>query len=120
MKRKLKNNRGETLIEVLASILIGALAVALLFTAVMASISMDRTAKKLDYDVDVYNKALSDAEKHETTINGVYIDGTIVVPADTKVTVKNPDVVDPANIEVNFYGGEGALSYALPTPPAGP
>lgn len=119
MKRKLKNNRGETLIEVLASILIGALAVALLFTAVMASVNMDRTAQKLDYDINKvkFNEALSKAEGQDDATDKA---DTSIVPAGTKVTVKNPDVAGPAEIEVNFYGGEGALSYALPTPPAGP
>ena len=35
MRKKLRDNRGETLVEVLASILIAALSVALLFSSIM-------------------------------------------------------------------------------------
>lgn len=104
MKRKLKNERGETLIEVLASILIGALSVALLFTAVMASGRMDLDTKETDKK---YNEVLGKAENRES------LDSSITL-ADPKVTVRNPDVLPTAEIPVDFYGGEGALSYKLP------
>lgn len=113
MKRKLKNTRGETLVEALASILIGALSVALLFTAVMASVNMDRTAKKADED---FNAALGMAEMQEP---GTEINGSAIVPSGARVTVENtdPSITGTANPEVNFYGGDGAISYALNTTP---
>lgn len=107
MKRKLKNAQGETLIEVLASILIGALSVALLFTAVMASINMDRTAQKTDGS---YNEVLNAAEEQGTVID------SSIIPPGTQVSVKNTAGGVEQKITVNFYGGDGALSYKLPSP----
>ena len=102
MARKLNDNRGETLVEVLASILIAALSVALLFTAVMASVNMDKTAKAAD-------KALSDS------LNAAEGQGTgdvYTVPSGANVTISGNSAT--ATPPVIFYGGEGALSYALP------
>ena len=48
MMKILRNNWGETLIEVLASILITTLSVALLFTCIMASSKIERDAKALN------------------------------------------------------------------------
>ena len=45
--KKLHNSQGETLVEVLSSILIASLSVALLFGCVMASAGMDREAQDL-------------------------------------------------------------------------
>lgn len=103
MKRKLKSNRGETLVEVLASILIGALSVALLFTAVMASVNMDRTAKETD---SKYKEVLAAAEGRTAEFDPF-------APAATDKTVKVANGSSVANVPVTFYGGDGALSYAL-------
>lgn len=107
MKRKLKSTQGETLVEVLASILIGALSVALLFTAVMASARMDKTAKETD---SKYKDVLVKAEGRTAVTD------TTIVPSGSKVTVKGKDASGTektAEITVTFYGGDGALSYAL-------
>ena len=48
MSEKLRNSRGETLVEVLASVLICALSVMLLFGAVMASGRIDLQAQAAD------------------------------------------------------------------------
>lgn len=105
MKSKLIDARGETLIEVLASVLIGALSIALLFGAVMASSRMDKTAHELD---EVFYENLSGAERRTPA-------DSALIPADTKVTVTNTDpaIIAEAEVEVAFYGGKGALSYAL-------
>lgn len=106
MREKLSSARGETLVEVMASILIGALSVALLFTAVTASVRMDRIAKAADA---AYDTALNDAEAQTTPVAG-----TAIVPAGAhKVEVKNTDVTDAAEVGVEYYGGMGALSYNL-------
>lgn len=97
MVRKLKNNRGETVIEVLASVLIAALSVALLFGAIAASVSMDRSAQKTDTD---FYKGLNNAQTQTTSVDT----GT--------VTVSRAGSINDAKIDVNFYGGGGALSYA--------
>lgn len=108
MRRKLNDARGETLVEVLASILIGSLSVALLFSMVMASGNMDRSAEETD---KVFNESLRAAEKQTDT------------PVSGQVTVRNnADPLPPAgspdpyskDVPVNFFGGQGALSYALP------
>lgn len=101
--KKLRNNRGETLVEVLASILIASLSVALLFSCVAASSNMDRRAKELDAD---HYKYLSAAEERSGTST----------PAE--VTVTNEAITDPfdstkklsAGVSVEIYGG--AMMYA--------
>ena len=106
MREKLNSARGETLVEVMASILIGALSVALLFTAVTASVRMDRIAKAADA---AYGTVLNEAEEQATPVTD-----TAIVPADAgKVTVTNPAVPNAAEVGVGYYGGTGALSYKL-------
>lgn len=109
MKRKWNDNRGETLVEVLASVLVCSLSVALLFSMVMASGSMDKTAKEAD---KIFNESLVKAEDQLAAS----VADTSIVPAGTKVTVKNRDsaIIAEAAPDVNFYGGRGAVSYALP------
>lgn len=107
MRRKLSDVRGETLVEVLASILIGSLSVALLFSMVMASGNMDRGAKEAD---EAFMESLNAAEGRTSVP---------AVPAGAKVTVGNKDSTvtsDTAEPHVTFYGGEGAVSYALNPP----
>lgn len=97
MGRKLKNSRGETAVEVLASVLIAALSVALLFGAITASVSMDRSAQKTDTD---FYEGLNNAQTQATSDSS----GTV------KVT--NTESKISTDIEVKFYGGGGVLSYA--------
>lgn len=107
MKRKWKDALGETLVEVMASILIGALSVVLLFTAVMSSSKLDKTAQTVDGD---FEKALAAAEEQTTPAS------SSVVPSGTTVTVRNDAVAEPNKekaVDVTFFGGEGALSYKL-------
>lgn len=59
MIHKLKNQRGETLVEVMASIVIASLSAALLFSCIMASTQINRTAQNAD---KAYYAALSKAE----------------------------------------------------------
>ena len=97
MREKLNGSQGETLVEVLASILIGALSVALLFPAVMASVNMDRTAKKVDGEFQIILKAAEERDAAAGTSG--------------QVTVKYGAVSE--SVSVTFYGGKGARSYAL-------
>ena len=109
MREKWRDERGETLVEVVAAVLIMTLAVLLLFGAVIVSIRINKSARNLDKD---FYTVLNAAEAQSTKIT----DNTIV-PAGSKVTVKQ---VSPApagtalDAEVDFYGGEGALSYSYP------
>lgn len=106
MKRKLKNSAGETVIEVLASVLIAALSVALLCSAVMASGRLDQKAKETD---DIFYEDLSKAQEQKT---GTEVTGLLPSGTAPKVTVKNPDdlTATPVEILVSFYGGV-VLSY---------
>lgn len=94
--KKLHNSRGETLVEVLASILIASLSVALLFGCVMASSNMDRDAKKLDGE---HYTALTAAEVQSGT-------GT-----SGKVKIQNPNNSAEKDLDIKIYGGAGLYSY---------
>lgn len=112
MRNKLRSVRGETLIEVLCAILIGSLSVTLLFGMVMASASMDRGAR----EADKTSTASLNAAEGRTDASGA------VVPPVTGavVRVKNKDAGIPGEAvltepKIKFYGGQGAVSYALDT-----
>lgn len=94
--KKLHNSRGETLVEVLASILIASLSVALLFGCVMASSNMDRDAKKLDKE---HYEALTAAEAQ----SGTGTSGT--------VKIQNPNNGMEKDLGINIYGASGLYSY---------
>lgn len=94
--KKLRDSRGETLVEVLASILIASLSVALLFGCVMASSNMDRDAKKLDKE---HYKALTAAEVQ----SGTGISGTVELQ-----NIKNSE---KGSLSIEIFGGAGLYSY---------
>ncbi len=116
MRRKWNDARGETLVEVLASILICSLSVALLFSMVMASGNMDRSAKKVEED---FSESLNLAEAQTAPADPA------LIPSGAKVEVQYSGKPDkpgkpgkPSStkqLTVAFYGGRGALSYALPS-----
>lgn len=114
MRKKRRDERGETLIEAMASILIVTLAVLLLFSAVMASGNINRNARKLDRE---FYAVLNRAERQSETVT----DNSIV--PSSKVTVEEtsptPGILYKVEVPVDFYGGEGALSYSYPAA-AGP
>lgn len=120
MRQKLQSSQGETLVEVLASILICALSVALLFGAVMASTHIDRTAQITDRQ---YYQALTKAERQSKSVSGpsgtetdVYTPSSgvgltvTVKSADGEITLKEAD-------SLHFYGAKDLLSYAIDPPP---
>lgn len=94
MCRKLKDNRGETLVEMLASILIAALAVALLFTCCMASVQMGRQARAADKR---YYENLSAAESRTKTEGN----GQVNVAGNG----------NSVEVQIQLYGGDGMYSY---------
>ena len=114
MMKILRNDRGETLIEVLASILIAALSVALLFTCVMASSRMEQSARKKD--AEHYN-AFTEADIQVTPTPAA---GAAPVPTGN-VTISRvepgpdpdptPSPLATATPPIGFYGGEGMFSY---------
>lgn len=115
MREKWRDEGGETLVEVMASVLIMALSVLLLFSAAVASVRINKSAKDMDKEFyDALYKAEARSEK---------VDAGIISDAMSKVTVKQTSpapAVGPSeekDIEVDFYGGEGALSYSYRVSP---
>lgn len=103
MARKLHDSRGETLVEMLASILIAALAVALLFTCCMASVEMGRETREADKN---YYEALSKAEEQKAPLT-MDADGNPLTTAVVKVEGSSVS----ETVEINLYGGEEMYSY---------
>ena len=101
MKNKLKSQKGETLVELLAAILISALSVALLMSGVAASIQMIRKTDETD---DRFYQALSAAENRETPV----AEGVDAAPR-VKVQEGEREVSRP----VQVYGTEELYSYGV-------
>lgn len=114
MKRKIRDSRGETIIEVLAAILVGALSIALLFGAAMVSANMDRGAQEADESFEKSLNAAEGAEILDEDKNPL----TPNIPDDTKVSITGKDTI-PATPPVNFYGGPDAWAYDLVIPEEG-
>lgn len=108
MKGKWKDSRGETLVEVMASIVISTLSVALLFGAIMASARIDESARKMD---GTYYQALSDAEAQASPMPEA--------PGTVRLNY-TADGVEKLPLPVALYGGEDAVSYALSAEGGGP
>lgn len=108
MRGKWRDERGETLIEVVASVLIMTLAVVLLFGAVMTSVRINKRAKESD---EKFYTALNAAERQGAGDEAADVDS-----AASKVKVEQKDtagntVGSSREAAVKFYGGEGVLSY---------
>ena len=109
MRKLIQNDRGETLVEVLASILIAVLSVTLLFSSVMVSSEMDKKAKEMDRG---YYAGLTEA------------DGQMGTPVNSTTVTVDVKRVDPADLthilasvtsgnapSINIYGDNGVYSY---------
>ena len=101
MLHKLKSQRGETLVETMASIVIAALSVALLFTCVVTSVRLDQAAKQMD---EAYYKALTLAETQTAGEDGEYP----VKSGEVKIVNGAAEKV----LNILLYGGEGMYAYA--------
>ena len=95
MREKWKQNRGETLVEVLASIVIASLSVALLFGGIMASSTIERSAQTADRS---FYEALSNAEGRGGT------------GEEVEITVSRSGG-GSAKPKVWRYGGKGVYAY---------
>lgn len=116
MREKLKSSRGETLVEVLASVLVCALSIALLAGAVSASVRIDLQAREADSE---YYEVLSRAEAQNFDDRMDALFGKNVRNG-VSISVVN-DGADPNRkpINVYFYGSDRLLSYA-PEPGGAP
>ena len=124
MSEKLRNSRGETLVEVLASVLVCALSIALLAGAVAASANIDLQAQSADAE---YYDALSRAERQSRIPAGgaSEADAYNNLPGETKVSVTSGSggsvEIEPGGTsELYFYGTERLLSYAIDKPEPAP
>lgn len=116
--QKLHSARGETLVEVLAAIIVCTLSVLLLASCAMTAMRMNKTAQ--DYD-DGYYDALNYAESR----GGVTPDPAATAPASTPTATDGTVTVErtgyPASsVPVTYYGGSGVWSFAAPTPSPSP
>lgn len=102
MRAKLRDSRGETLVEALASILIAALSVALLFGGIAASSRLNVDARRTDGE---YYKALSAAEGQSGLPNAQ--EGII------KIRIVNKSNGAGTELEAGLYGGKGMFSYEV-------
>lgn len=111
MRKLKKDNRGETLIEVLASVLIAALSVALLFTCVMASSRIERDVESAD---EKHYSALSAADAQVAPTPEPGSGAVPDIPAGT-VTITlvgpSPAVTASPAPSIEVYGDEGMFSY---------
>lgn len=99
MKRlKLRSERGETLVEVLASILIVSLSVMMVAGSVMASSRVDVETEKLDKK---HYEALTNAETH----GGDEMTGMTV-------TIKGSAGTVPVTPDITIYGNAGAGMFS--------
>ena len=98
IKQKLSSQRGETLVEVLASILIASLAVAMLLGGVAVSAALGRQADTADA---YFYATLTAAETRQTPV------------ANGSINLTEGGI--SRTIPVQVYGGEGLYSYALNT-----
>lgn len=110
MRHKLKSSRGETLVEVLASILICTLSIALLVGAVMASSRMDLQAREADEE---YYAALTKAERQDKAPDGT--PDSFTPDPVLAVTVRNITGSTPDSLTTSFYGTDRLFSYAAGT-----
>lgn len=124
MREKLRNSRGETLVEVLASVLVCALSITLLAGAVTASANIDLRAQAADTE---YYTALSKAERQSRTPAGgsSEADAYNSLPGETKVSVMSCSggsvEIEPGETsKLYFYGTERLLSYAIDKPEPAP
>lgn len=99
---KLKNNKGETIVELLVAILISSLAVTLLFNCAMTSMKINDTAKKAD--TKLYT-ALNAAESQSSDAENSGIDGQIKVQYSSGAVQKEID------FNVKYYGSDKVYSY---------
>ncbi len=112
MRDKLRDDRGETLVEVLAAILVCTLSISLLFGAIMTSSSIDSRTQELD---EQYYQDLTRAERQRagtgTDPGDVYSNAaTDAVTVKVKSgTGREKDVTG----KLNFYGSDRLLSYAF-------
>ena len=98
MLKKLRQKRGETLIEALLSMLIAVLAMGFLSTAVGAASKMNMTNEALD------EKFATDLQNAEAYLTGAQ---------EKNLTIEFDNEENPTVLTVNVYGGTGTFASYL-------
>ena len=108
MRKLVQNDRGETLVEVMLSILIGTLSVALLFSCVAASFRMDAKVKTQDR---AYYEGLAKADSQATPVAPATAAPAGIVTVE-RIDPTNPDTpIAAAAPDIEIYGDAGVYSY---------
>lgn len=121
MIEKLKNRRGETLLETLLSVLIAALAILMFSNTIAAAIRSITNERSWTEDINQLNAFLEEKPKLPSTdlLNQLKAleSGTIILGDDDKLksgTITITGLI--ADTEVNFYicnyGNKDVISYA--------
>lgn len=98
MREKVRDNRGETLIEVMAAVVVTALSIALLFGTIMACTKIDQSARQSDQE---HYSALTKAEVQNDSVGEV------------SVTVVNNGNGAQNVLKAMRYGEKNVYSYAV-------
>ena len=103
VKAKLRSSRGETLVEVLAAVLVATLSVGLLMGGVAASAGINRQADRSD---EAFYETLTAAESR----TGTSASGNVLMA----------EGAESISLPVLVYGGEDLWSYAWAPGGGGP
>ncbi len=99
LKAKLHSQRGETLVELLASILVATLSVGLLLGSITASSKIDAKGKSMD---QTFYEALTKAESRTTPVTG----------GGRQQVRLEEDARLIGTLPVSVYGDDGLYAYA--------
>lgn len=94
---KLRDNKGETIVEVLISIVVASLSVAFLFSCIITSSNMEKDAKEADKE---FYTALSGAEERKTELT----EGNVEITLELSTPVHT-------DVPISIYGDDGVYSY---------
>lgn len=94
---KLENHKGETLVELLASILICVISISLLMSGIAISVKINKNANLNDQS---FYEILSSAERKQTPLPGTF---KVVIEENLRII----------EVPVYLYGGEGMYSYEI-------
>lgn len=102
MWKKIKQQKGETLVEALVSLLIAVMCMSILTISVTTASKLNRETNRLDekYSVDLQmaEQHLSDTEEYKAKV-----DKNLVITFNKKLEQKE---LAPVTIKVTVYGGE--------------
>lgn len=102
--QKLHNERGETLAELLAAILVAALSVTLLFSGIAAAGRINLQAQKAD---ETYYAALNNAQARKGDTRQAQLE----IQLWTGSAKPNATQMGREEPTINLYGGPGLYSY---------